>query len=107
MAARSINGLKGAFAFETITVSGTAVGFTATTYHVKSSTNAPHKIAEFAVVSVETDSIRYRTDGSDPTGSVGHLLMAGDVLFLSSADDVRKFKAIRVTTDATLQVSYA
>lgn len=107
MATRSINGLKKCFAFETLTVSNTAVGLTATTYHVKSSTAAPNQIAEYATITVETDSIRYRTDGTDPDGSTGHLLGPGDVLYLTSADDIRRFKAIRVTNDSTLMVSYA
>jgi hypothetical protein len=104
---RLLNGLTDSFAFEKLTVSSTVKTLTASVYHQKSSTNAPNKIARFATISVETDSIRYRLDGTDPDSTTGHLLQVGDVLELDSANDVAKFKAIRVSGDATIQVSYA
>ena len=106
MAVRALNGLKGSFAFEKLTVNG-STGLTATVYHVKSSTNAPDKIAEFATITVETDQIRYRLDGVAPDSSTGHLLNINDVLYLNSADDIRNFHAIKVTNQAAIQVSYA
>lgn len=107
MAVRALNGLKGCFAFEKLTVSNTSKALTSTVYFVQSATNAPNKIADFATISVEGDQIRYRLDGTAPDSTTGHLLGIGDVLTLSSANDIRNFRAIRVTADATIQVSYA
>lgn len=100
-----VNGGKPTYAFETVTVSSTAIGITSTLVTKPSTTEGQSRTAEFALVTVETDSIRYRTDGTNPTAAVGHLLVAGDVLQLDNFDDIRRFRAIRVTTDATIQVS--
>ena len=82
---------------ETITVSSTALPLTAS-------------IAEnfnYAFITVETDAVRFWLDGSTPTASAGHKLAAGDTLILNGRDEVDKFRVIRVTTNATLFVSYA
>lgn len=111
MAIKALNGLIGCFGFETKTVSNTAVGLTSSVYNTASTGNngnqVERKIAKFATISVETDQVRYRMDGTDPTSSVGHLLGIGDVLFLNSEDDIRRIRFIRVTNDATIMVSYA
>ena len=105
--ASKFNALKSAYTFEKLTVSSTAVGLTSTKYDQRSTTNQPNIQAEFALVSVETDALRYRTDGTDPDATTGHKLEAGDELLLSGANDIQRFRAIRVTTDATIQVSYS
>jgi len=107
MGKRVSNGAKTTYAFEKISVAGTAVGFTATQIVKPSTTNGQGRIAEFALVTVETDQIRYRTDGTDPDATTGHLLDPGDALELDNHDDIRRFKAIRVTATATIQVSYS
>lgn len=98
---------RGAYDFETLTVGNTVKTLTATKYDKRSTGTAPNQYAQFATVTVETDSIRYRTDGGDPAAGVGHLVTAGSVINLSSPNDIRLFKALRVTNDATIQVSYA
>lgn len=106
MAGRVVpNGAKPTYTFEKITVSSTAIGITTTLVNRPSTTEGQSRSAEYALVTVETDSIRYRTDGTNPDSTTGHLLVAGDVLELDNYDDIRRFKAIRVTTDATIQVS--
>lgn len=105
-----MNGLLGVFAFETLTVSNVSLPLTSSVYN-KADTGASggqvtRKIAKFAQISVETNSIRFRVDGTAPTSSVGHLLNAGDVVVLESEDDVRNWKAIRVSADATIMASY-
>lgn len=107
MAVRYQNGGYPSYAFEKITVSSSAVGFTSATYTVAEGATGPRKTPAWALVTVETNSIRYRTDGSDPTSTDGHLLTAGDALVLDHPRDVQKFKAIRVSSDATIQVTYA
>ena len=59
-----------------------------------------------AVITVETDAVRFKTDGNNPSSTVGHLLNINDVLILESAADITAFKVIRVTNDATIRVSY-
>ena len=57
------------------------------------------------ICTVETDDIRIRMDGGDPTSSVGHLMAVGDVFYING-EDVLTFKAIKVTNNAKLAVSY-
>jgi len=91
--------------FETITVSSTAIGFTAT--KIKPTTgDFKGMTAVEAFFTVETAQIRFRCDGTDPTSSVGHLLSSGDSVTIRGKNNVNNFKAIRVSSDATIQVSY-
>lgn len=112
MAVRALNGMIGTFGFEKLTVSSVSVGLTSSKYNVTQSTDSlgnsiGRKIAKFATITVEADQIRYRLDGTAPDSTTGHLLNVNDVLMLSSEDDIRNLRMIRVTTDATIQVSYA
>ena len=86
--------------FETITVSSTAVGFTAGT--IRSGTS----VATYAVGYVAADNIRYRDDAVDPTASVGMLVASGSNFQVCGMKAVSQFRMIRQTTDATVSVSY-
>ncbi len=55
---------------------------------------------------IETDQIRYWLSDKLPTASDGILTEAGDIIILETAEEVRDFRAIRVTADATLMVEY-
>jgi len=90
-----------AFAFEQITVNG-AVGFTSATFN-PSNTGGP---AQRAVVTVETDQVRYTIDGTTPTSTVGHLLAVGDVLVLEGRKNLSNAKFIKVTNNATISCTY-
>mgnify|MGYP001558508230 CR=1 FL=1 len=59
-----------------------------------------------AIIGVEGDAVRYRTDGFAPTATVGHKLNVGDTLILQGVGRMQDIKFIRVTTDATLRVSF-
>lgn len=107
MANKNINGAPNAFAFETLPVSNTAVSLTEATYTSKPTTAAPTRSATFATITVESNSMRYRLDGTAPDASTGHRLDAGDVLYLSSYDDIKNFKIIRISADGTIMVTYA
>ena len=96
---------KGTFASETLTVSSTAKVLTSTKY-VTTSATEPNKVARGAIITVLADAIRYFCDGSVPDANTGHKVAAGDTIVLSNFDDIRNFQAIRVTTDATITVSY-
>lgn len=97
--------------FEAITVSTAAVALTTATYQV-SVDNGGSKdrvTAKLATITVETDSIRVRFDGTAPTSTNGHLFQAGDVIELVSMTQVKNFKAIRSSAavgDAKLMVTY-
>ena len=83
--------------FETLTVSTTALSLTA----------AMSARAAVAFITVETQAVRYRLDGQNPTASVGHALLAGDVLELDGFWEIDKFRVIRRDgADSTLRVSY-
>jgi hypothetical protein len=89
------------FAFETITVGATAVGFTATVYAPTGAVPA-----DMAVVTTEDDAIRYREDGVDPTAAVGHVIAVDTAFTACGVQSIRNIRMIRVTTDASLSVSY-
>lgn len=81
--------------FEQITVSSTAVGISAATL-----TN----MAGCAIV-VESNAIRVRYDGTNPTATVGSPISAGGSLVLRNANDLTKLRMIRQASDATAWVS--
>ena len=89
--------------YESITVSTSAVGFTAAQINP-----ANAQRAERAFITVEGAAIRFRMDGNSPTSSEGHLLLANSSCVLSGQNALAKFKAIRDGgTDGTLKVTYS
>ena len=84
------------FAFEALAVAGTAVGFTAATFL--------HAYA--AVIRVEGAQVRYRTDGTDPTATVGMVADPGDVLNINSSRDLQDIKFIRTGGSATVNAEF-
>ena len=81
--------------FEALTVSTTAVGLTPTTG------------ATQAEITVDGADVRVRSDGTDPTATVGHLILDGAAVSLSSAKDIAAFRTIRdAGANATLSISY-
>jgi hypothetical protein len=88
---------------ETILVAGTSVGLTEAKYWTAATSKT---VSNYATVTVAVDSIRYFVSGSNPTTALGHLATTGTVITLDSFDKVRKFRAINVTTNATVTVTY-
>jgi hypothetical protein len=88
--------------YEAITVSSTAIGFTAGTIDTGT------RQAVVAVATLETDSIRIRVDGGLPTSSVGQLVtQASNVgITVCGTTAIKAFRAIRTSTDASLKVTY-
>jgi hypothetical protein len=90
-----------AFDYESITVSTTAVGLTASKFN----SYAAYEIK--AYMTLETAQIRWRLDGTNPTSSEGHLLEVGTNLTVEGYKNLSQFKAIRTgTTDGVLKVTY-
>ena len=57
-----------------------------------------------ALIQAESQSIRWRDDGSDPTTSVGMVLSAGESMFFTGS--LSAFRAIEITASAKLNISY-
>jgi hypothetical protein len=92
------------FAFETITVSTVAIGFTAAT--IQPSGGAFR--ADMAEFSLETCSVRYRIGSTSPTATVGVLMPTGTGR-VYGWDNIQNIKFIRDTScssDAKLSVHY-
>ena len=90
-------------AFETLTVSSNAVGFTSATYTLTGRTVAR------AVIYCEDADVRYTWDGStDPVGGTTGLLLADTgALEITGPSNIGNFKAImNASTAANLQVMY-
>jgi hypothetical protein len=60
--------------------------------------------ATLALIVPETQNVRWRDDGTDPTASVGMPIFVG--ASLSYDGDFNKIKFIEVTASAKLNVSY-
>lgn len=73
------------FAYESLTVADSAIGFTAAT-----ATNAIR-----ALVTAETAEMRFRYDGTDPTASEGHVIRAYETIALEGPQNISQFRAIR------------
>ena len=89
-----------------LAVSNTAVGLASATPAMTGKTQG-------VIVTVETDQVRWRADGTAPTSTEGHLMNTGDVLSFDSWTSNQNWRSvltairfIRVTTDATLKISY-
>jgi len=88
------------FDFETITVANTAIGLTASKL---ASSPKPKK----ALLTFETATCRYRMDNTDPTSTIGHLVVPTQSLVLEGHSQLNNFKAIRTgDTSAKIQVTY-
>lgn len=113
MPATFINGTLPAVDFEQLTVS-TAVGFTASKILVQTASTDTNEGQAFieskrvdeALVTVETNPIRVRFDGTNPTASVGHLFNAGDSFVVSGQNAVSKLRMIATGSNATVNCTY-
>lgn len=86
--------------FEQITVSSTVKTLDPLKF------NPDGRPADMAIITCETDAVRYRSDGQAPTAAVGHQLAVAGVLLVYGEAAMRALQLIRVTGDATLFVSY-
>ncbi len=60
--------------------------------------------SQFALIIPETQNVRYRDDGTNPTASVGMPMSIGDILKYEG--NLAALKFIEVTASAKLNVSY-
>jgi len=62
-----------------------------------------------AFITVETDAVRWRADGTAPTATEGHVIAAADSISFTGGNYrqlLENIQFIRVTTDATVKVTY-
>lgn len=62
--------------------------------------------ANVAQIYVRTASVVFTRDGTNPTSTKGIQADATDIILLNSRDELDKFKVIRASVDATLDVEY-
>ena len=74
---------------ESLTIANTAVGISAAVHTV-----SDQKVSK-CVGRLETAQVRYWSDGTAPTASVGILLEVGDVITLNNWATIKNFRAIR------------
>lgn len=91
--------------FEKIAVSTGVVGPTAAKLEI-GRPGGFHKRAIRIFVTVETNSVRMRWDGTVPDATTGHLLAAGDSIYLEGESNVGNLKMIRATADAVVSITY-
>lgn len=91
------------FAFESITVSSTSIGFTAATFDPVSPLNRGP--ATYAFVTIEGDGISFRCDGPAAV-TTNHDAATTDEIVIYGAGNIRNFRAIRTAGNATLRVSF-
>lgn len=92
-----------AFAFEQLTVSNAAVPLTAATYAPAGS----HQADEARIIG-ETQAVRIRFDGADPTAGAGHLIPVGTEFVLRGASNIARARLIRATgADGAVSVTYS
>lgn len=90
------------FAYENITVGNSSTSLTAATHSPSN-----QRGAQYALITVETDSIKARFDGGAASATNGHVVTTNDTIELEGSNAIANFRAIRVTNDATIRVSYA
>ena len=91
------------FADESLAVSAAAIGFTPS--YFQQAISQYGRVVKQVFVTIDTNAIRFRCDGINPTDAEGHYMAAGDSIVLSGTQALN-FKAIRVTNDAYARVSY-
>jgi hypothetical protein len=93
---------------ERLTVSNTVKQLTSSAYTVAGSSDGKRapRLASGAIIQVFTDSIYFTMDGTDPSSTVGFEVAPLDVITLETPQQLKDFKAIRKTADATIEVLY-
>lgn len=89
--------------YETLAVDNTAGGVSLTATKVAKAGN----MGGFAILVLETAEIRFTTDGTAPTTTVGIPLEPYQSITIQGKDDLTRFRAIRTTsTSGSLKVQY-
>lgn len=86
--------------YQQVNAAGTAAAFSLSLPGATNNGATPR----FAVIQAETQGLRYRDDGTDPTTAVGMLIPAGDSI--EYFGPLSKLRLINATAGAIANVSY-
>lgn len=108
------NGPFTACDFEKITVSSdtsaSSLDATKLTAYRNANNVVESRRVDMVVITVETNAIRYRVDGGNPSGATdtGHLAAANTDMLIEGFDSLRNFKVVcdAESVSAVLQVTY-
>jgi hypothetical protein len=89
-----VSGGQSAISYQQITSLSAAAGLTVPTN------------AAGAVITAESQGVRWRSDGTDPTASVGMPLASGASITFSTRAELLALKFIEQTTSAKLNIAY-
>lgn len=115
MATVYLNSERPAMNYESLTVSNTPKALTASEYKTAlvkdpgTAANPPATVtntAKMALITVETDAIRFTLDGTTVSDTAGHKLNSGDSLTIYGLQNIAKARFHRVSNDATIHVTY-
>lgn len=95
-----IAGLYEAGAFEKLIVSSSVKILTASKY------TKGNALAKRAFITVENASLRYKHNGDNPSSSEGHIARPNSIITIIGTVNIKNFKAIRISSNATLQITY-
>ena len=91
--------------FESVTVSDDAAGIGFTVSKLRSADKGTR--CDRVFLTLETGQIRFRTDKTAPTSSVGHIMNIGDTLTLDDHQSITDFLAIKTgATSGALMVTF-
>jgi len=62
--------------------------------------------ARIVALQAQDQNVRWRDDGTDPTATVGMILIAGDAPWVYNGDDLDAIKFFEAAATAILNVSY-
>lgn len=92
---------------ERLAVASAAVNFTEANYTIAQTEKNEKKTADGAVLQVVgADQIYWTIDGSTPSASVGFIADPRDIIYLETQQQVKNFKAIRVTADTSVEAAF-
>ena len=97
----NLKAITSCLGYQRISSLSSATALTVPTVDPVSGLNAKPTIA---LITPETQNVRWRDDGTDPTSSVGMPLSAG--VTLQYDGDLRRIKFIETTAGAVLNISY-
>lgn len=89
-----------AFGYQQVAAGGTTAAFSLTL--PGAANNGP--LPSFALIQAETQALRWRDDGVDPTTSVGMLIPAGSTL--EYFGPLAKLRLVNATAGAVANISY-
>jgi len=64
------------------------------------------KAAATAFITVESNTVRFRVDGTSPTTTVGHAVAAGQSIFIANRTQLDNLKMIASGANATVFITY-